>query len=403
MGTDIINDYYEFLLMLALADECGRRGMCLDATNMKIRDLSMLSKETDVKYAYYLRKKGILLDNGNVSEEDVKVPEVFQINLDDITALGMNIFKVENDCYYWDLEYAFSNYPNVIGEMNTNKLVGRKKLNISLLHFLAYIMVSVYLNEIEKKKTCFYFTGTDVCCYYMFLALYMVKNSLPILNYVDLCLGDSFEKIAGDLDYFIYYDKSIHAGKNKSLRTVDEKLFELKKMGLVEGSIAVLYERGHMNESNPRGRITSASIVRIDSCVEGYSNSGINFTVLPVDRTIEEIEYEISTVDEKYLYMFKDTIANKYQGKGVKRFYSFYNIAVGEYIYDESFILLPLEHDGVTTKKVSSNGQVVDMKMDTVNAVYWILCQRFSSYFDKDLYKNMYNGGEPLLYDILNK
>lgn len=50
-------------------------------------------------------------------------------------------------------------------------------------------------------------------------------------------------------------------------------------------------------------------------------------------------------------------------------------------------------------KRITIDGKEGDVSMSSIDAIYWLLCQ-YSIEFDRELYRNMYNDGKDLMWDL---
>lgn len=400
LGTKAVSTYYEFLFVMALAAECGRRGTSLDVRNIRILDKDMLSSD-DLDYMRYLKEIGSLYDGSkdcgiyerNSDEDKVEKRPKYYIDVDSITALYSKLFEDREDCYYWCTDYAFKEY-----DTYANSLLHKKQIDNTILHLTAHMLVCFKFGERKQKLIKFYFKNLEVKTIYMYLTLLACSRSIPTLKgIVEIDLDKVYIDSIGDIDFNILYGTAIHAKRIKKW-SCDEKFKAFHKYGFQKGSIAVLYERGRMSESNKIGSIVRASIIRIDDYNEDlYSRAGWKVTKFSVNKTIEEMEDDYYGIDEEYRDAFVDLL-NPSLGRNTS-FLSFETVGIGTYFSDEEYIMMPIERDEIVQKKVSIDGKTAIVELDDVDTIYWILNQ-YGVDFDKDLYKKYYNDGKPLKWDM---
>lgn len=399
LGKKVINSYYEFLFAMALAAECGRRGTALDMTMVTLHDKGMFSPD-DIAYMHYLKDIGSIydgtLDCGKYkrdSVEDVphKRPRYF-FDVNAIDDLYSELFKEEEDCYHWSTAYAFDTYDKYTGDLLNKKRVGN-----TIMHLMAHMYVCFKLKERPQKPVKFSFKTYEVATIYMYLNLLACSKYLDVLKGLAIIdLDENYSDNIGDIDFNILFDTAMHAKRLKKWSCAD-KFKAFKEYGFEKGSIAVLYERDKISESNPVGNIVRASIIRIDDYNDDlYSRAGWNVTKFSVNKTIEEIEDDYYGIDEEYRSAFSDLL--KPTLGQTSSFLAFEGVGIGSYFLDEEFLILPIERDEKVLKKVSIDGKTAMVELDDVEIIYWILNQ-YKVNFDKGLYKKYYNSGKPLMWD----
>lgn len=392
--SDKINTYYEFLFAMALAAECGRRGEVLDMRMMKIRSKSMLSNN-DIQYMHYLKSIGCISDGSDTvyDYDDFKdLSYIFPVDF--ITEDYDVLFEDKGNEYYWCTDYAYKKYS---GKYATDVL---KRLNIgdTIMNLAAHMLISFFLGEREERKIRFYFKNLEVKTVHLYLDLLACCKKIESLrNRVILDFDDIYLDSIEDLDFYIHYNCALHADSIKKW-SLSEKMDFFKSYGLKKGSIVALYERSRMSNNNPLGVITWAYIIRIDDyCEDLNSGAGWYVTRFCVNKTIEESDDDYYGIDEEYRDCFSDLLNPKLPSS--KAYLDFSSTGIGEYFYDESYIMMPLERGEKVVKKVSVDGKLATVEMDEIDAIYWIM-KEYGVSFDEDLYKSYYNDGKPLLYDL---
>ena len=399
LGTKTIGTFYEFLFAMSLAAECGRRGIVLDMRNIRLVDKSMLS-DGDKDYMRYLRAKGCLFD-GSIHDDNISttLPDLY-FNTEAITALHDKLFIEKSDGYYWNSEYAFANYGGYAKEV-----LNRNTLGNSLLHIMAHMLICFKLRERVEKPCYFFFKGLESASPNRFLVLLACSKSLKVLQgLVNVTLDEDYKERIDDVDFLIHHEIARHAHRIKKW-TCSEKFEAFEKYGFERGSIAILYERGGISQSNKIGKITRASVIRIDDYNSDLTitddkkprkRAGWQITKLAVNKTIEEMEDDYYGISEEYRDAYVDLLSPK-MGM-TSTFLGFDSVGIGTYFLDEEYIIMPIERDEKVHKKVSIDGQNVVLELDDVECIYWIL-KEYKVDFDEALYKRYYNGGEDLMYD----
>lgn len=397
MLKDSIDSYYEFLFIMAVAAECGRRGTSLDVSMMKLSRKNMLS-DSDVDYMNYLKSIGSLY-NGSDNNKDSNAWEFekpkYYFNTNAITELYGVLFKEEYDSYYWDTEYAFKHYKKY-----SNDILNKKKIGVTLMHLAAHMLICFVLGEREEKKVKFYFKTREVETMYLYIDLLACTFSMePVKKFIEICLDENYIDNLGDIEFNILYREAYHANSIKKWSNED-KLGIFKNYGFEEGSVAVLYKRELKDKKmsyNPVGKIVNSCVVRIDRLYyndEGFEGWGV--TTYNVNKTKEEQLDEYFGIDEDVRWKFKDLSKPKLNVSTM--FLPFHNVGIGTYFFDEDYILMPIERDEKVQKKITIDGDRVVANLDDVETIYWIL-NEFNIDFDKSKFKKYYNNGNPLMWD----
>lgn len=373
--------YSEFYLACCIARECMRRGDMLDMSNMRI-DKGILPEQELNYFKCLWRDKAIYL--GKEYSGSSLVESSLYIDTDCFADYYDVLFKEEKDKYYWSIDWVGTAYK---GNFNLQNISFAGK---NLMHLIGHMLVCFYLGEREKKVIEVEISGPQVKSTYIYVNLVSCLKTLLWLNDI-LYLNIDFTGYNIDIDYSILCNNGIAAKRNK-LWTIKDKHKFLKQSGLVDGMIAVLWKRKGMCESNPAGRITGATLVRINEICE----DAISIETLPYNKTKEEKEEDYLSIPEDKRYMFMDM---KYtEPKGTSCMLSLYDIGVEDYFDMEDEFLTKIDRSAKVIKRITVDGKVSDVEMSNVDAIYWLLCQ-YSVDFDRELYRDAYNDGEPLLWD----
>lgn len=393
-GRSYLKSYQEFYLAMTVGAECGRIGDCLDMSMMRITDPKLLS-DKDKDYLRYLKSVGSIYD-GSVPEKVIErgSPEdyeenrsVFWFDVDKFTELEGRLFRHEEDGYHWSHSWAVESY----GNQYLKSVTGLSLAGNLIMHLVGHMLVGFHLRRIPEKKVVFHFNRKEARSTYIYLPLYACTCSCEnVKKSVELVFEENRRELR-DIDYYVLYESS----RNSRLFTLHDwqvKKEVMKQRGIVEGSIVAFYRRERMSKNNPAGFIKEAFIGHI----ERICGSRILVNELSVNKTKEEQELDYLEINEEYRHMFSDMldfhIPKKYE------WYDITSIGVCEYFYTEEWLVMPLDKSDVVNKRITINGKPVMYPLNTVEAVYWIL-NEFGVEFDKQLFKDMYNDGKPLMWD----
>lgn len=375
------DSYSEFFLACCIARECMCRGDKLDMSNMRID--SDILPENELSYFKCLWRDGAIY-LGKEYSGSMGIESSYYIDTDCFADYYNVLFKEEPDKYYWSMEWASKAYE---GNQNLQNISWAGKV---LMHLVGHMLVCFYLGEREKKPMEIEITGQQVKSTYIYVNLVSCLKTLLWLDEV-LILNIDFTGYNIDIDYSILCNNGIAAKRNK-LWSIKDKYKFLEKEGITDGMIVILWSRRGMCESNPAGRITGATLVRINEICE----DSISVETLPYNKTKEEREEDFLSIPEEKRYSFIDM---KYSvPKGTSRMLSLYDIGIENYFDMEDEFITKIDRKAMVTKKITVDGKVSNVDMNNVDAIYWLLCQ-YEVDFDRELYRNVYNNGNPLLWD----
>ena len=266
------------------------------------------------------------------------------------------------------------------------------------MHLMAHMFLSFKLQDMEEKPVKFYFKNYEVATMYLYLDLLACSKTLSVLkDLVIIDLDKNYADSIGDIDFNILYNIARHAGTLKKW-SYSEKFDIFEKQGFKKGSMAILYERTRISSSNPVGTIKRASVIRIDELYKNLgSKTGWKVTKFSVNKTIEEKLDDYYGIDASYRHLYKDM--SKPTIGSSSTFLGFDTVGIGTYFSDEEYLIMPIEKDGNVSKKVTIDGKTAVVEMNEVEMIYWILNQ-YGVDFDKELYREFYNEGNPLKYDL---
>lgn len=397
-GREYITSYQEFYLAMTVGAECSRRGDVLDMSMMRIIDPKLLSKN-DKEYLRYLKSIGAIYDGVEPEKRIVRNSDndyeenrsIFWFDVDKLTELQGRLFQVKEDSYHWSYSWAFESY----GDQYLKSVTSLSLLGKTIMHLVGHMLVNFIMGDMPAKKMVFHFNRMEARATYIYLPLYACTCSCEnIKKLVELDFEEGRRELR-DLDYFVLYESS----RNSGLFTLHDWKTKRRVMadhGIQEGSIVAMYKRARISANNPAGFIKEAFIAKIESLSESA-----DFVVsrLTVNKTMEEQELDYLEIDESYRHLYSDMLDFRIP-QTIERC-SLYGVGVCEYFYDEEWLMMPLDKSEVTNKRVSIDGRQEVVPMNTVDAVYWILCQ-FNSPFDRGLYKKTYNDGKPLMWDTVD-
>lgn len=382
---EVLNKTYfeshsEFYFALVIAKELGRRGCCLDVSNMKIDANSL--PDSMVTYFKKLVNDGyITTGNDVVSSINGEVSLDFDTSY--FSEMGTALFKrIDDRIYYWDYSWAKVNYKDshlVLAISNSSNFI---------MHMLGYVFVNILLGSLPNKKLVLSFDVNYSKTVYWYINILSCCKSMPWLNdYVAVDIDCDI-----DINYYIHYNNSVSSKKHKFWE-VSKKIEFLREYGIVCGSIVLLFERTGICSNNKQGRISSCIVARVNEITK---DGKISLTKFAVNKTREEREMEYYSIAEENRWLFLDMYNKKPSVSNT--LLGLHSVGVGEYFYDESYLITCIDKYEKVTKRITIDGKEGDVEMSGIDAIYWLLCQDDLD-FDRDLYKNMYSAGQDLLWD----
>lgn len=384
IGRKYFKSYSEFYLALCIAAELGRRGNVLDMSNMKI-DKDILSKY-ELEYFRYLQFVG------HIYIGDVNKPTIFTDNpedlryymdMNDITSMVGRMYGEDETEYFW--------YPEFI--TGDDVPLSFKKISNTgnlLMHITAYVLMSEYFGEIKKKPFVVSFNNMKAKNTYFYVNLCSCSQTLDWFDDF-MQLKIDFGDINVDIQYSIFCNNSQVAGHYRAYSR-DEKHRLMKEMGVVEGSIVVLFERSGMCPSNIMGKITHAIIARVDEIGDDF----LGITTIALNKTKEEQLLDYYSIEESKRYLFTDML--NYSPAQLIKTVSLYETGIGDHFLDEYMFITLLDPKEEVVKRVTINEEEVEISMSGIDAIYWLLCE-YSIEFDRDLFRKMYSHGKLLMWD----
>ena len=384
LGRDEFKTYSEFIFMLCVAKEYYRRGDLMDFSMMNIENVLGSNQKLMLKWCVY---NGYVYvgDVGEVEKPSKDEPYAF--NLQAITDNYGKLFFEDEVHYEWNNEWA----KNQDYGKYWSDLYSYSNLGTILLHTVAHLVVCIREGEIARKKIKIFADNGVACSTYIYINILNCTRTIPwFADMVEVDIDLDGKSVDVDLSLFI--NSGIQADRRHHW-TIKDKLKQLESEGIVEGSICILYERKGVAKTNIVGKISDASIVRVDS----IKGSNIYTTVIPVYRTKEETECDYNEIPPDTQNLFDDML--DFKVKTSTRVVDIYGLGVSNYLYDEDLFICKIDDYGTTNKLVTVDGKRAVLELSQVEAIYWLFKQ-YGISFDEKLYKLMYNQGNPFTYDL---
>lgn len=394
--SDQILSNADLLLTTAVSRVLGTRGYCLDLAGVEI-DFS-IHKMSNLEFFYNAIYEGYILTG--IQEVPKITTHYHSIKLEVFTKNDL-IFGNESDEIYWTLQ---SLRERLQGTPYIENVYIRNTSN-TVLYTVATHIVRRVLGETNSKLIIEFDKNQSQSGEYYVNLLTCRQVHTVLADYYEI----NVEIPDQEFDFLMYLHTSKSLGRNKNF-TKQEKMDIAKQEGIVEGGIYVLWTRGSMTSNTPEGFIKSRKLIRIDSYkdIENGGNT-LRYSVIPEPFTIEERLYEYADIHDDYKLDYQDLLSgdmNTYSQTS-----NIYNVAFGNYIYDEEEFILPIMDDEYIEKPVSVvddvEGHVMtSVEMSAPDAVYWSLKQHDVP-FNEEIYRSLYftEGIEPLYnrlsFDVL--
>ena len=375
--------YSEFYLALSIGNVLHTKGHYLNMDGMQVDSDSL----PNTMIAYYKK----LLNSGalvlSMYQKSDTVIENAAVDVNTYYFEKLPLFYEEDGHRGWSVDYAISNYKGIPVNYLSTDTMGNL-----VMHLVAYNIVDCLLNN-YKKKLVIHFDSFKARTTFLYVNVYSCLSTIKWLKeYVELDVDLTGYSV--DLDYSIFCNNGYVAGHNKP-HTVSEKLGFMKKFGMVEGSLLVLWHRERMNENNPFGKIVSASIIRLDEIGDTY----LGVTKISLNRTKEEVEADYYDIEESKRHLYVDLLDKKPYQEATEL--GIHSLGVDNYFYDEEDYITLLDDTAQVTKLVTIDGEKVHVEMSNTDAIYWLLRQ-YDIEFDRELFKEMYFGDDIPLWDKYN-
>lgn len=383
LGRDEFKTYSEFIFMLCVAKEYYRRGDLMDFSMMNIENVLGSNQRLMLKWCVYNGYVYI----GDVDVEKPSEDEPYTFNLQAITDNIGRLFYEDDEKYEWNNEWA----KNQDYGKYWSDLYSYSNLGTILLHTVAHLIVSIREGEMPRKKIRIFADNGVACSTYIYINL--LNCTRTIQWFADLVEVDiDLDGKSVDVDLSLFINSGIQADRRHHW-SIKDKFKQMESEGIVKGSICILYERKGVAKTNVVGKITNASVVRIDD----IKGNCIYTTVIPVYRTKEEVESDFNEIPSESQSLFEDMLEfkiNEYQ-----RVVDIYGLGISNYLYDEDTFIATIDEYGTTNKLVTVDGKRGILELSQAEAIYWLLKQ-YGISFDEKLYKLMYRKGKEFVYDL---
>lgn len=372
--------YSEFYLALAMGNVLMNKGEQLDMSGMLI-DADSIPSDM-INYFKKLMSTGAI----TIGTESSVSANITDSNSDVDTSYFNEIPLTyeEDGTLNWSFEYARDNYG-----VYASQFLEFMKLGSTLIHLTAYHLIDVMQGK-TSKKLIFHFDSYKAKSTFIYVNIYSILQTVGWLSkYIDLDVD--FGDFSVDLDYSIFCNNGKVAGHH-NIYSVEEKKKHMASLGMTEGSILALWERTGMCENNEYGRISKVSIIMLREVGDSF----IGITRIALNKTKEEVREEYYDIPEHSRYLFVDLLDKKPHQESTEL--DICGIGVDDYFYDEAAYVTLLDNSSKVSKLITVDGKQAVTEMKEVDAIYWLLCQ-YDIDFNKELYKDMYMGGEDALWD----
>ena len=388
LGRNDFKSYSEFILMMCIGKEYHRRGCLFDVSTMRITDILGGQQKLMLRWLVY---KGIVYA-GDVGVPEPTEKEPYSFNMDAITANEGRLFEdfagsdTEEPCYRWSNSWAKAQHY----EKYDNDLYLLQYLEIILLHLVAHMIVSIKEGTAEDKPIKIIIDGMLSNSTDNYVNLVSCKRTLPWFDKM-VKLDIDLRGKHTDVDFSLFVNNGIVAGR-REWWSISEKQKQMKREGICEGSICILFERGNLAETNLIGKISNANIVRVNK----IEKDRVYMTIIPLYKTKEEIEDDFMDIPEESQPLFTDML--EFRVNLSDRCINLCSLGISNYLYSEELFIVPIDSYGTVTKVITVDGVRGAVELSQIDAIYWLLCQ-YGIEFNRELYKSMYNNGKDLLWD----
>jgi hypothetical protein len=338
IGKSKFENYSEVILVGCLAKEVYRCGYILDMSMMKL-NRGIIGK-TQRLFIEWLEYKGMLI-TGIVRSEgwkpDGNEPYVFDVTVAD--EYLQNLFEDCGDKWRWSDSWSRrQNYGKWENQMYTTFA-----LDSLLLHLIAIFVFGMIQGTVKDMPIEILIDGVFASSTDYYLDIHALRKSLPWFNRkINLVVSSAIDS-RNDVE-FDYFVKSGIVGGRRRPWTVSDKIKLLKMYGIQEGSIVVVYSRKGIKDCNLVGQLLpNVKLCRVDRINE----TGIDVTVFPLYKTKQEVIEDYQAIPEDVKYMFRDML--DFEIKAVSQHIDFYSLGIGNYLFDESRFILPLDKTGRET------------------------------------------------------
>lgn len=384
LNTNYFETVPEYEISLRIALELARRGYVADFTGFKTK---VSLNDTSYKYLKnYLMEDSLVL--GFSKEENVDyfdgtdvIADFSMYSLD-----GKPLFEDNGNYLVWNSEWASNCYGDIYARNKLYHLIADFIINLSVRHLVDVIL------GLETREVSFELDFEYTKNFRIFFRLLSFIRSSSLGSYIKL---DIPKEDDANLNYLIFNYECEVANKKKDY-TLEEKMNNLRKEGVSEGMVMVLFERSRFNKSNTSGRIENATLIRINEIV----SDTIYFSKVRALRTREESkrDFEEIPIENRPAYydilIPQDSIIE--EGTLLIRECGF-----GTYFNTEKYLICPISTTEMCTKLVSDGDRVFEKELNEAEAIYYTLRQNDAA-IDFEKYRDFYFKGEKGYYDTLD-
>ena len=393
LGKSSIDTYFELYFILALSRVTKRYGYILDITNVSVDPYTM---GTNIKNHFKeLAFMGSIFIGKEVSDPELAEPTEFLTDISELEEISDDEWYAwEGKNRVWSKKYAEDNYKkiNKNGQMEALKFNKIDSLGENIMVLVAKFLFLKHLQIEDGEKLVIDISNPiETANFRWYINILGCAKTLKIFK--DLIRVKLYNNtVPMDEEFLLFNIAREGAGRNRYF-SLSEKLDLIESMGIKEGQIMTLYQRRKISESNKRGGIETAYIMRIDEITENM----IFFSSVGIPNTKEELRRAYDNISEEVRHKYDDLLTKK-PHISIKSF-EINDIGIHDFFLDEEYFLMPLSSDDIISKLVTIDGEVKEVPMNEINCVYWLLRQ-YEVEFDYELFKDTYNDGEDLLYDF---
>lgn len=383
-GTTNFSSPTEFWLALTLAKVCTLYNKALDMSMMSVDANSLPTNYIEV-YKEMVSYGSICIDRDTYCKDSITAYE-------DVEYFNeILLYDEEGSTAVWSFDWVESNYGCYLEYFRKYN----KTIASSIFLVVATFILRKYLGLEEKDKILFKFDSSMTRNVFAYIDIYSCRCSMPWFERtVDLEVEKS-DKSVGDLDYIVFC-RNAHMSNKYGYHTDSEKLEYMKEKGMQVGSILVLWERKGICPNARYGKLSSATIVRLDEVGDDF----LGFATIALNKTKEEIRKEYYDIPEDKRYIFSDILNKKPMVSPVVKPLMF--MGIEEYFENEEFLLTRLDPSEKVTKLVTVDGEEGYVEMSGIDAIYWLLRQ-YDIEFDVDIFRGMYGAENDLLWDLCQR
>lgn len=321
LGKEHIETPADVLYLLYIAEELQKHGDILDVSGESL-DIVY------VKTLYIRQEFECRIQEGSIKSDIVVDPDV------------QNRYYLTS---YFGLPESLKNVdvfnPETLEWVGDSVIPVHLKVDLYkiILPALAKHVVKVFKGEVPPNKLKGYVDIYEVTFQTELLAIF--KAIPTVLKLTDITfhrqLNSTNQEIKDkDIDFDLFMYNLVNTRKIKELGIDAKYAATLKK--IKPGGVYCLHHRGFMSDIRPEGKLDFSKLVRIDE----ITPLGIFFTSLNVHMTYEDLFIRFSRQPQNIQTAFADVLRTNTNDK--RDFVSHMSVSLGDTIYNEEYILLPL-------------------------------------------------------------